>query len=319
MYKVFVDGSQGTTGLQIKGLLKPFQAANQIELIQIDNYRDLGQRMQAFKQADLAFLCLPDQASKDIIPALQTLSTRIIDTSSAHRITQGWTFGMPELSSDQPQKIKQAQFVTNPGCFATGGITLLRPLTDHRIIAPYDTTILVGASGYSGGGNKLIHMHEEFGEDFALANVFGAYSVNAPHKHLKEIKAYTGLTKTPIFMPHVLNVPRGMMVSTAFTPLSDSVTAQSLHKIYENAYHIQGSAIKVMPLNPAQSRLTFDPFVALNAQESTVPPISELQIHIKEWGTPDEGRQISAYAFFDNLGKGAGTQAIQNMRLMLNL
>lgn len=319
MHKVFVDGAAGTTGLQIKGLLKPFRDAGQVDLISIENYRDLDQRMTAFKQADLAFLCLPDQASKDIAPALQSLSTRIIDTSSAFRVTQGWTFGMPELSPEQPEKIKSAQFVTNPGCFATGAISLLRPLTDQNIITPEESVTLVGASGYSGGGNKLIALHEQSDEAFSLANVFGAYSVNAPHKHLKEIKAYANLTQTPVFMPHVLNVPRGMMVSTALQPTSPEVTAQSLKAIYEKAYHRPSSVIKVMPLNDKESRLNFDPFVSLNKAGSTTPPMPELHIHIKEWNCPEQGRQISLYAFFDNLGKGAGTQAVQNMKLMLGL
>ena len=314
MKSVFIDGLSGTTGQKIQGLIKPFAEAGKLRLMTIKDRRNDAERMQAFKEADLSVLCVPDDVAKATAKALDGSGVRLLDASSAHRVSNGWVFGFPELCEGQADAIAEAQFVSNPGCYATAAISILRPLTDAGIISPDMTVTLTGYSGYTGGGAKLIDLHENSGADFTLANVFGAYSLERPHKHVPEIQKYGGLAVPPVFLPHVLNVPRGIMVTLVLR----DVEPEAIQSVFEKAYAGAGSKVRVMPLDMASSRLNFERFAGLNAKGHDDTPQDDLEIHVKGWQRGDI-KQVTVHAMLDNLGKGAGTQALQNIRLMLNI
>lgn len=315
MKKIFIDGATGTTAFHIRSLLEPWLRVNAVELIAIDNGRDIAQRKAAYKEADLAIMCLPDDIARESAVFAESTGTRVLDTSSAHRVNEGWVFGFPELSSNQAALIQHAQKVTNPGCFATGAISILKPLIDARVIDKTQAHMIVGVGGYSAGGKKLIQKFQSNGKPFADQNAITAYGINAPHKHVKEIKKHAGLEATPIFMPHTLNVERGMMVSVAFNAASLNANMGEVIDLYRHAY-TGSQLINVEKLPENQSRLSFDRFARINEKPETTQEI--LDIVVSGWKSDGE-QQITIRAMLDNLGKGAATQALQNTRLMLDL
>ncbi len=318
MSKIFIDGAHGTTGLVIQGLLKPFIKAGSITLLSIDNYRNIGQRLEAFGQSDLSVICLPDEAAKEAVALAKTTKTRILDASSAHRTASWMTYGFPELSHGQPDMIRNAAYVTNPGCYATGAIAILKPLIDNALLDMRQDVTIIGASGYTGGGKNMIERHEVGGQAYAIENALVQYSMDARHKHVREIHTYSGLITAPTFVPQVLNIPRGMIVSVTFNSEAMKKLPEELHDAYMAAYHVPGSEVKVLPFHPPQSHVDFSRFAHLNTPSSTAPPLPELEMSISGWAGNGE-RQTTVKASLDNLGKGAGTQAVQNIRLMLNI
>lgn len=315
MQKVFIDGATGTTALHIRSLVKAWEKANRISIISIPNHKDMQQRQSAFNDADISILCLPDSAARDAMKLINKTNTRVIDASSAHRIEAPWVYGLPELNQKQAAKIEKARFVTNPGCYATGAISILKPLIDQNLISPNDTHHIYGVAGYSAGGKSLIEKHENAAQDFSLANSFGAYSLNAPHKHVKEIKKHAGLAETPIFMPNVTNVPRGMIVSIAFNQASLAHSIQDVHQALTAHYNqIPNSRVNVMPLDTNLKRLNFDRFISVNTGNGL--PLDNVQLYVSGW-EDENNQQITIHTLLDNLGKGAASQAIQNLDLML--
>lgn len=313
--KIFIDGAAGTTGLLIESLLKPWEDAGAISLITIEDRKDTEQRKAAFAQADLSVLCLPDDAAREAVSLLPP-GARVLDASSAHRVTPGWTYGLPELNDAQPAAIAAAERVSNPGCFATGAVTILRPLTDAGLIDADERITITGVSGYSGGGKKMIALYEGGDEAFALSNVFNAVSLNAPHKHLAEIQRYAGLEKAPIFLPSVVDACRGMIVGVTLAAEQLHGSLEDVRRVLEAAYNRPDSKITVCPSDPTASRLGFEDFIAIN--QAGAPPLDTLRLHISGWEANGE-RQVSVHAVLDNLGKGAATQAMQNIMLMLGL
>jgi N-acetyl-gamma-glutamyl-phosphate reductase len=314
MAKIFIDGASGTTALQIKTLLKPWQDAGKISLIGVDDTRSISQRKSAFQQADISILCLPDAVAKETVEMLVPNDSRIIDASSAHRVDSNWIYGFPELNEGQPNRIRESRRITNPGCYATGAISILAPLVLANVINPETSHTIFGVSGYTGGGKSLVELHDKADDSFKAANVFGSYSINTKHKHVAEIKKYAGLSVTPIFMPNVVNQPRGMIVSIPFNQTSLNGNIVDVQKIFENAYQHEGSAVKIMPLDENQKRLNFSVFTQLNM--GTDNPIPHVAIQVTGWEQGNDN-QITVHALLDNLGKGAGAQAVQNMKLML--
>ena len=307
-----MDGAAGTTGLKLMDLLAPMEASGEIRIVSLDNRRDQGERLRAYGTADLAVMCLPDDVARKTMVLLEGRDVRVLDASSAHRVGAGWTYGFPELAPDQPARISTSMHVTNPGCYATGAVALIRPLRDAGLIAADQLLTVVGVSGYTGGGSRLIARHEEGGPAFALANVFGAYSLGGRHKHVAEIRQHGRLDVTPVFMPHVVNVPRGLMVSVVLC----DVEVAAVQVAYERAYAQEGSKVWVTPHDDEVSRLDFRRFAGLNAPGSSEPPQDDVEIHVKGW-EQDGMRRVSVHALLDNLGKGAATQLVQNLRLML--
>lgn len=316
--KIFIDGAAGTTGLVISGLLQPLIEAGKISLISIADRKDETQRRAAYAEADLTVLCLPDNEARKAMEMIKGTKTRVLDASSAHRTEDGWVYGLPELTSEQPDLIRKAQHVSNPGCFATGAVALLRPLIDAGMLDKNECVTLLGVSGYSAGGKKTIVRHENAGEEDRLTNAFSAAALNAPHKHTAEIQKYAGLQRPPLFLPHVIDVPRGMMVTAVFNRAALKGGTQEVREIYKAAYALP-STVRIEPQDNAQ-RFDFSRFAGLNAKNSAAPPIETLDIRVDgfEDAAGKEG-QVRVTAFLDNLGKGAGTQAVQNIKLMLGL
>ncbi|MBV8394041.1 MAG: N-acetyl-gamma-glutamyl-phosphate reductase, partial [Alphaproteobacteria bacterium] len=193
--KIFIDGQHGTTGLQILDRLKGRPDIELLELPEKDR-KDLGKRAEIAKAADIAVLCLPDAAAKELVAAIGDSDTVVIDASTAHRVADGWIYGFPEMTKDHRQKLRASNRISNPGCYPTGAISLLRPLVEAGLVRKDSTPTVFGVSGYTGGGKDLIAVHEK-----PDVEPFGLYGLGLAHKHVPEMKKYSGLTHAPLFVP----------------------------------------------------------------------------------------------------------------------
>ncbi len=295
--KVFIDGDVGTTGLQIRERL---ERRSDIDLIRIDPAlrKDLSARVAAFAEADVGILCLPDPAAKEIVAACdaQGVAARIVDASTAHRTAAGWTFGFPELAAGQRDAIAAANRVSNPGCWSTCAIALLRPLVDAGIVAADAPLAISGVSGYSGGGKAMI---EEF-ESGAVTGSF-LYGTSQAHKHLPEIAAYARLDRAPVFVPSVGAYAQGMAVAVELV-LKDAAAAEAALR----AHYAQERFVAVVDAAAHQPRVMPQALNGTNRMELSVQ------------GNPETGATVLV-AVLDNLGKGASGAAVQNLNLMLGL
>jgi N-acetyl-gamma-glutamyl-phosphate reductase len=304
---VFVDGAAGTTGLGIQERLRQ-QSDVVVKGIAEDKRKDAGAKRALMEEVDIVILCLPDDAAKQtvgLIDGMGAAAPRILDASTAFRVAADWTYGFPELAPDQADKIRAARKVSNPGCYPTGAIALLRPLVDAAIL-PADYPVTINAvSGYSGGGKSMIASFED-----GSAPAFELYGLGFEHKHLPEMQLYSGLARRPIFVPSVGNFRQGMLVSVPLQldTLPGKPGGAEIHATLVNRY--AGSRyVSVMPLESAASTSgTLEP-EALNET-------NRLELYVF---ASDKHRQAVLVARLDNLGKGASGAAVQNMRLMLGL
>ena len=304
---VFVDGGSGTTGLGIAERLSR-QSDIAVKTIADDKRKDPAAKRALMEEVDLVILCLPDDAAKEtaaLIDSMGNAAPKVIDASTAFRVAPDWTYGFPELAADQADKIRHARKVSNPGCYPTGGIALLRPLVDAGLL-PVDYPVTVNAvSGYSGGGKSMIASFED-----GTAPHFQLYGLGFEHKHVPELQLYSRLTRRPIFVPSVGNYRQGMLVSIPLQldTLPGKPSGADLQAAL--AKHYAGSRfVSVMPLaNDATKSGLLEP-EALNETNKL-----ELYVFASE-----KHRQVVLVARLDNLGKGASGAAVQNMRLMLGL
>jgi N-acetyl-gamma-glutamyl-phosphate reductase len=299
--KVFIDGETGTTGLQVRDRLVNHP---NISIISIDpaKKRDVEEKRRLMKEADVTVLCLPDDAAKDSVVLAKEEGCRILDASSVHRVADGWVYGLPELDVTQRAKIKDAQFVSNPGCYPTGAILLLKPLVEAGLLPASGDYSINAISGYSGGGNALIDRYENTDN----APIFGAYGLTFNHKHLPEIKTWSGINKAPIFVPSVGNFSQGMLT---FLPiqLKGEVTMAQLQAKLADVYATD-SFVKVNDFNAVEDAAA--PFLTPHGLENT--NLVELSV----LSGPDNQSGVLV-AKLDNLGKGASGAAVQNLNIML--
>ncbi|WP_419808127.1 N-acetyl-gamma-glutamyl-phosphate reductase [Sphingomonas sp.] len=292
---VFIDGAAGTTGLEIRDRLA---TRDDLTLIEIDEARrkDAGARAEALNDADIAILCLPDDAAREAVGLIRG-DTRVIDASSAFRTAPGWTYGLPELGFD----VTGADRVSNPGCWPTGFLLLVAPLVRAGLIPADWPLSYSGASGYSGGGKAMI---AEF-EGGAAATGYRAYGLSLNHKHLPEMRDHAGLTQPPVFLPAVANVYRGMLAEVGLSlhamPGRPSLAAmrEAIAAAYDGA-----PLLTVADDAPALVR------IEENAGSDRVT--------LRVLGNAAAG-QARLIATFDNLGKGAAGAAVQNLNLMAGL
>ena len=302
--KVFIDGSSGTTGLRIADRLA---ARPEIELLSIsaEGRKDVAERAKVINSADLAFLCLPDAASIEVMPLVDE-KVKILDTSTAFRTAPGWVYGFPELRG-QREKIKNANRVAVPGCHASGFISLARPLVELGLVpADYPFTCH-SLTGYSGGGKKMIAEYEDGGRP-ALYSTPRAYGLTLHHKHLPEMQAVSGLTAAPIFCPIVDDYYSGMEVTV---PLRmELLNGVAPARIAEGlaAYYAGEGQITVHPLG----ELPADGMISGNALQGT----DRMELYCT--ASPD-GSQMLLISLFDNLGKGSSGAAVQCMNILLGL
>ncbi|ANA33481.1 N-acetyl-gamma-glutamyl-phosphate reductase [Ralstonia mannitolilytica] len=300
---VFIDGDQGTTGLQIHERLRG-RTGLQLLTLPADARKDPQRRAEAINACDIAILCLPDAAARDAVAAIVNPNVRVIDASSAHRTTPGWTYGFPEMSEAQAQRVATASRVSNPGCYPTGAIGLLRPLVQAGLV-PADYPVSIHAvSGYSGGGRAAVETYEGPGAADALP--FQVYGLGLAHKHTPEIQQHAGLTQRPMFVPAYAAYRQGIVLTVPLELrlLGAGVDPARLHAClaghYAGAQHVD-----VMPLEAASALSHLDP-QALNGTNDM-----RLGVFANDHG------QVLLTAVFDNLGKGASGAAVQNLELML--
>ena len=297
---IFVDGAVGTTGIDIRDRLA---GRSDLTVVTLDDDRrkDTAARAEALNDADIAILCLPDDAAREAVALVERGTTRIIDASSAHRVAPGWTYGFPELRAGQAQAIADARFVSNPGCYPTAFLALVAPLVRAGLV-PADWPLTYNAtSGYSGGGKAMIAEFEGGGTDTA----FRIYALSLAHKHLPEMRAHAGMAHPPIFAPAVARLNRGMLGEVPL-PLKQLPGSPSIAQVEDvlTAAYADSALVSVASGGAA----------AVEIEENAGTDRMTLRV----CGNADSGH-VRLVATLDNLGKGAGGAAVQNLNILAGL
>ena len=304
MKKIFIDGSEGTTGLRI---FERFENRDDIELLKIPSElrKDPAEIRKFINASDVTFLCLPDAAAREAVNYVENEDVILIDTSTAHRTEKGWAYGYPELSPGHRKAVQNGKRIAVPGCHATGFITLVYSLIAAGVMPKDYPVSCFSLTGYSGGGKKMIAEYES-GERDAELEAPRQYGLSQMHKHLKEMKAVTGLERTPLFSPIVADYYSGMLVSVPLYTdlLNGSPSLEDIHRLYEN--HFAGEKfVQVMPLGAEEETRSF-------LGSNNCSGWDGIQIFV----TGNEERVLVS-SRFDNLGKGASGAAIQCLNLVL--
>ncbi len=299
-YKIFIDGQAGTTGLQVAERLKNHPDVAILEIAPEDR-KNASVKEGLMRQSDITILCLPDAAVAEAVALADSAGARVIDASSVNRCHPDWVYGLPELESGQREKIRGASRVANPGCYATGAVLLTKPLVSANLLKSDAVVHIQGVSGYSGGGTGMIDSYEKGESDSG----FGLYGLGFNHKHIPEIHKWSGLQERPIFFPGVVKSRQGMHV---LITLDDSMLSSSGSNIKDvfSRYYEGDQFVRVTDLDSS------DKFCYLEGLNNS----NYCDIHIFR---SEEFSQTLLVAKLDNLGKGAGGAAVQNMNVMLGL
>ncbi|MEE3635248.1 N-acetyl-gamma-glutamyl-phosphate reductase [Pseudomonas sp. AL 58] len=301
---VFIDGDQGTTGLQIHQRLRG-RTDLRLLTLSAEHRKDATHRAEAINACDIAILCLPDDAARDAVASIENPAVRVIDASSAHRTHPDWTYGFAEMSPEQAQRIATARRVSNPGCYPTGAIGLLRPLLEAGLVGADYPISVHAVSGYSGRGRAGVEAHE--GQGASLAPAFQVYGLALAHKHVPEIQQHSGLSERPMFVPAYGAFRQGIVLTIPLQVrlLAPGTDARQLHACLQQHY-AGAQYVQVMSMHEAKALTHLDP-QALNGTD-------QLRLIVLE---NEPAGQVLLAAVFDNLGKGAAGAAVQNLDLML--
>jgi len=312
--KIYIDGESGTTGLEIR---KRLHGRPDIEILSIaPNLRkDPAERKKLLNACNLAILCLPDDASREAVSMLDNPDVRVLDASTAHRTASGWVYGFPELDAEQTQKISVSKRVSNPGCYPTGAVALIKPLVLAGLIPPSFGLTVTATSGYSGGGKELIAVCENRHDRGERTSPYCLYGLDQNHKHIPEIRVHSGLTADPIFLPAYSSaIYRGMLVTLPLR-LEDlkkhTGTAVDSAKVHQVLFaHYKGR--KYITVEKMHEKLERGFVLTPTSQNET----NNMQIRV--FANEPKGVVILT-ACLDNLGKGASGAAVQNAEIMLGL
>jgi N-acetyl-gamma-glutamyl-phosphate reductase len=307
-WKVFIDGAAGTTGLEIRERLAPRRDLEVVQLSDAER-KDVGARRRAINDAGVVILCLPDEAAKEAVSLIDNPEVRVIDASTAHRVAPGWAFGFPEYEPGNYAAIAASKRVTNPGCYATGFLALVRPLVVAGLL-PADAALSVNAvSGYSGGGKAMIAEFEDRNAPGYVETVVRTYALTLAHKHVPEMTERAGLKHPPVFAPSVGRYYRGMIVEVPLHlwALPGSPSGAGLRGALAEAYKGR-PFVEVAGADETASLKTLD----AEALKGT----NGMKLYVF---ANEKMRQARLVAVLDNLGKGASGAAVQNLNIMLGL
>jgi N-acetyl-gamma-glutamyl-phosphate reductase len=313
--KIFIDGEHGTTGLQIRDRLAARADLDFIRLADAER-KDPARRAEALNAADVAILCLPDDAAREAVAMVENDRTRIIDASTAHRTAPGWVYGFPEMTKEQPRLIAESHRIANCGCYATGTVALLRPLVTTGLVPKDYPVTITGVSGYSGGGKSLIAAFEDpSSKDYTKDN-FRLYSLGLAHKHVEEMRVYSGLAHRPLFVPSVGRFAQGMLViiPLELRTLPRRPSLADLHGALDAAY-AGAEYVKVVPLEESLAIGVASSLDPRNPQPEALNGTNNLRLFV--FGN-ETGGQAALLAQLDNLGKGASGQAVQCLDIILS-
>ena len=307
--KVFIDGSSGTTGLRIQDVLASRQDINLSILAQADR-RDPTKRSDAIADADLAILCLPDEAAVEASAWAEAGQTKVVDTSTAHRVAENWVFGLPEMNPSQRKKIIESSKVSNPGCYPTGMILSIRPLIEQGLLLSDAAITIHALSGYSGGGKNLIAKWEGGQSDLTNLPFESPYALHTRHKHIPEMTRYSGLKHEPQFLPSVGPFINGMRLEIPLhkTMLQNNANATDIWEVLNQVY----ASERYVNVHSIENALAYsDPAFDPRSTNGT----NRVDISV----IPNAIGHALIIIQIDNLGKGASGAAVQNMNLMLGL
>lgn len=298
--KIFIDGKAGTTGLRIFERLENFKG---IEIITLsdEKRKDLDARKEALNSADIAFLCLPDDAARESVSLIENDNTVVIDTSTAHRTDETFAYGFPELSENHREKLKNSKRIAVPGCHASGFIALVYPLVEAGVLSKTGNLSCFSLTGYSGGGKKMIAEYEDAERD-VLLDAPRQYGLTQGHKHLKEMKAISGIENAPVFCPVVAPFYSGMEVTVPIfkSMLKNGTTIEDIKNIYKSKYN--GPIVNFVDENDEAGFISANTYSDLDSMEIAV------------FGNEE---RIILTARYDNLGKGASGAAIECLNIVL--